>query len=142
MKHIKTLLQIGVAVAVLIPGLSSCIALQGDYPAPALGITTDENFQVLDIKKGSAAEEAGIQVGDVLLCLNGKTNLPPDEWIEILGRMEVGQEYEVTVQRGGETIPITVIARRDPPADIPPGTTATPIPTDQFYVLLSSTTRY
>lgn len=135
MKRTNMLLQTGIAIAVLLLTLSACIGGWGSYPAPALGVTTDENFQVLDIKKGSAAEEAGIQVGDVLLGLDGKSNLSPDEWIEIQGRMEVGQEYEVTVQRGDETITLTVIARRDPPADIPPGTTTTPNPPDQFYVL-------
>lgn len=136
MIRVKTLLQTGIAVAVLILlPLSGCKGAPGSYPAPALGVTIDGNFQVLDIKKGSAAEQAGIQIGDVLLSLNGKTDLPLGEWNEIHARMEVGQEYEVTVQRGDETITLTVIARRDPPAAIPPGTTPTPIPQGQFYTL-------
>lgn len=45
------------------------------YVAPQLGIVTDGDLQVIEIRAGSAADEAGVQVGDVLLDL---TWIPSD----------------------------------------------------------------
>jgi hypothetical protein len=45
------------------------VTVQAALPGGELGITTDENMQVVSIARGSVAEEAGIQVGDVLLAI-------------------------------------------------------------------------
>ena len=45
--------------------LLSC-ALQGDYPAPALGVLVDRNLTVVAVLPDGAGERAGVQVGDVL----------------------------------------------------------------------------
>ena len=118
---------------IAIQGLSACSGPSGSFPAPVLGVTVDKDFLVLDVKDDSAAEQAGIQKDDILLRLNGQSDLSPDEWQVNLGNMELGQEYEVTVQRGNEIITLEVISKRDPPAQIAPGTTPTSIPTDLYY---------
>ncbi|MFN8489286.1 MAG: PDZ domain-containing protein [Caldilineaceae bacterium] len=42
-----------------------------DYAADALGVVVDENMQVLHIEPGRAADQAGVQVGDVLDSVEG-----------------------------------------------------------------------
>ncbi|MEG1991073.1 MAG: S41 family peptidase [Christensenella sp.] len=59
-----------------------------------------------DIKKDSPAERAGIQVGDIILKVDGVdvTKMPVDEIISehVLG--EVGTDVSITVERDGEQI--------------------------------------
>jgi hypothetical protein len=42
---------------------------EASFAGPELGVTTDEKFKVIQIEPGSAAEAAGVQVGDVLVDL-------------------------------------------------------------------------
>lgn len=104
----------------------------GSYPAPSLGVVLDVHFTVIDIQKRSAAEKAGVQVGDVLLTLDGNSYATPDEWIDPLGAMEVGQKYQITVQRGSDTLALEVTAARQAPDIYSPGVTPTPIPSGLY----------
>lgn len=45
------------------------------FAGPVLGVITDKDLQVIEIEPGSAAEKAGVQVGDILLDL---TWIPSD----------------------------------------------------------------
>ena len=55
--------------ALIFAAMLGC-GLQGDYPAPALGVFVDGNLGVVEVLAGGAAEKAGVQVGDVLVSLN------------------------------------------------------------------------
>ena len=46
-------------------------ASEASYAAPELGIVVDEKMQVVHVVIGSAAEKAGVQVGDLLQSLDG-----------------------------------------------------------------------
>ena len=48
----------------------------GSAPAPELGITADPELKVVAVYPGSAAEKAGVQIGDILVDL---TWIPMDE---------------------------------------------------------------
>ena len=66
---------------------------------------------VADIKPGSAAEAAGIQRGDVLLALDGRTIETFDDVVRyITMRPEV--PVEVTVRRNGEEIDFNLVPQR------------------------------
>jgi regulator of sigma E protease len=66
---------------------------------------------VADIKPGSAAEAAGIQRGDVLLALDGRTIETFDDVVRyITMRPEV--PVEVTVRRNGEEIDFNMVPQR------------------------------
>jgi hypothetical protein len=48
--------------------------------APTLGLVTDDRLQVIEVMPGSAAEQAGVEAGDVLLDL---TWIPSDEPMQL-----------------------------------------------------------
>jgi membrane-associated protease RseP (regulator of RpoE activity) len=79
----RHLFNVGCAVVLVSMALIGCIRIpseqpvdthqsipHGLMPAPALGVVVDPDMKVIDIDPGSAAEKAGIQVGDVLLSVD------------------------------------------------------------------------
>lgn len=52
---------------------------EASFAPPELGIATDEKLQVIAIQVGSAAEKAGVQVGDVLVSLTLLPSEPSDD---------------------------------------------------------------
>lgn len=121
-------------VLILAVFLVGCTSTIGDYPAPSLGVVVDANFVVVDMRKGSASELAGVKVGDVLLTLNGSVYTTPDEWIDQIGAIEEGQTYQITVQRGNDIFTLTVTSARPPTPDYIPEITPTPIPSGLYYL--------
>jgi len=76
--------------------------------ADALGLDRPVGALINRVEPGSAAERAGIEVGDVILEVNGRdievfSDLPP-----IVGSIRPGEEVEVTISRWGETQSLTV----------------------------------
>lgn len=119
-----------------IPAIALCLFLvgclsQGSYPAPVLGVSVDKNLIVVDVHKGGAADQAGIQVQDKLLALDGEALNTPEAWWLKISEFEVGETYEVTLERASETPTLPVTAAR-PPINWAPGTTPTAFPTGQF----------
>ncbi len=67
--------------------------------------------QVMMVNPGSPAEKAGLQPGDVILAVNGE----PVFFYNFVKKIEENPEKPVvlTVERGGETLNLTVIPRRE-----------------------------
>ena len=121
-------------IAIILTGsLGSCTSL-GSYPAPTLGVVVDANFTVVDVQKMSAAEESGVQVGDILMTLDGNSYATPDAWKVPLGAMAEGQRYQITLQRGNEIFTLDVTAARQDPDLYAPGVTPTPISSGLYYL--------
>ena len=76
--------------------------------ANALGLDRPVGALVNRVEPDSAAERAGIEVGDVILEVNGRdievfSDLPP-----VVGSVRPGEEVSLTISRWGETQELTV----------------------------------
>jgi len=76
--------------------------------ADALGLDRPVGALVNSVEPDSAAERAGIEVGDVILEVDGReievfSDLPP-----IVGSIRPGREVEMTISRWGETREISI----------------------------------
>lgn len=83
-------------------------------PAPAgwLGVSVQMNgtvdarggrhslVHITDVRPGGPAERAGLQAGDVLLSINGRS--PASGFVEMVGDLEPGDPVTVLVRRDGE----------------------------------------
>ncbi|HMN15754.1 MAG TPA: hypothetical protein PKD55_25845, partial [Bellilinea sp.] len=68
------------------------------FAGPVLGVITDKDLQVIEIEPGSAAEKAGVQVGDILLDLT---------WIPSDAPAYLPESSDV-VYAGGGSVPLTI----------------------------------
>ena len=70
--------------------------------AEELGIDRDNGVYVSKVTEGSAAEEAGLQDGDVITGVDGIETLRNSELLEQLGRRRPGDVVALTVERNGD----------------------------------------
>ena len=108
----------------------------GSRGSPTLGLTLDETFQVIDMQRGSAAEQAGIQRGDVLAEIEFtplEAGTPPSSLLTLVQNLisQTQQAVPLTLLRGGQEIVITVLPMA--PASMPNQPTPTAVPADQVY---------
>lgn len=98
----------GIGFAVPLAELSAVIdAMKAGKPIhpAALGIRVKNGepgkpgVEVLEVRKGSAAEKAGIRIGDRILKLGGRTVSSPTELRFALSRFMAGQTTDVTTRR-------------------------------------------
>ena len=75
------------------------------------GITLDWHFpqaaRIWNVKNGSAAEEAGLKQGDVIVSVGGE-NVTRDTWLTALNRHKQGESVPLTVKRDRRTIKTTI----------------------------------
>ena len=69
--------------------------------AEELGIERDNGVYVAEVTENSAAEEAGLEKGDVITAVDGVTTLRNSELLEQLGRRRPGDEVTLTFERNG-----------------------------------------
>ncbi|WP_369017452.1 RIP metalloprotease RseP [Thermatribacter velox] len=76
----------------------------------AVGVPAQE-LRVIEVIPGGPADRAGLQAGDVVLQVNGKT-MDLEKFVSFLSQ-SAGREIELTIQRQGETKRITVVPEWD-----------------------------
>ncbi|MBQ8296437.1 MAG: trypsin-like peptidase domain-containing protein [Ruminococcus sp.] len=64
---------------------------------------------VVSVEEGSTAEFAGIQVGDVIIGIQGEAVSTSDELNEIKNQYKAGEEITLTITRNGQDIDITLV---------------------------------
>jgi serine protease Do/serine protease DegQ len=83
--------------------------------AKKVGVAVLEGVVIANVQPGSPAEKAGLRARDVVVALNGRPMRTASELRARLGLTPVGEEINLQVHRGGETLGIrTTIA---PPQD-------------------------
>jgi serine protease Do len=85
--------------------------------AAGLGLPQDWGVVLADVTPGGPAEKAGLQIGDIVVSLNGR-RLENARQLEMqLYRYGLGQKISLQLLRGGEklTYPVAVVEREDDP---------------------------
>lgn len=82
-------------------------------PKPYLGIMAAEDadvegVKIMELVPGGPADKAGIKREDVILRIDGKKIVAPEDLVNALNAKKVGEKVSVTVQRGTETIVVTL----------------------------------
>lgn len=100
--------------------------------APVLGVVVDARLRVLHVETGSAAEEAGIRAGDVLVSLGSTSLTGPGAGKGLVWQaMRAGQTMNVALVRDGRSLAVTAQPR--PPKRWRGMPTPTFVPYDQYY---------
>jgi regulator of sigma E protease len=73
-----------------------------------IGILPELNPEVVSVLDGSPAKEAGLQVGDVVLAVNGQPRMPYDKMIETI---RTGQPIAFDIARGDQRFSMTITPR-------------------------------
>jgi S1-C subfamily serine protease len=69
---------------------------------------TQAGLMLLSVEADSPAERAGLQLGDILVTLNGKATADMDELQELLQGNSIGKSLEALVIRGGEPVRVSI----------------------------------
>ena len=77
------------------------------------GATVPAGVEVAEVIEGTAAAAAGIEVGDILLSVDGEPLTTIDQLVAMLRFYRVGDSVAVELERGGErqTITVTLLDR-------------------------------
>jgi putative serine protease PepD len=65
--------------------------------------STSGGAQIASVQTGSPAERSGVQSGDVVTAINGKSISSTEQFIETVDNYAPGQTITLTVKRGGQT---------------------------------------
>lgn len=75
---------------------------------------TTEALLVVAVKEGTAAAEAGLLVGDILVSLDGHSLESPEDLLDLLVGDRVGRPVTARVLRGGTPVDVTATVRERP----------------------------
>lgn len=131
----RKVIPVLMAVTLVVLSVVSCTAtprykvtVSGVSPGPDIGVTVDEEFRVVDIARNSAAEKAGVQVGDILLDLTWIPSDAPAYMPESSDVIYVDRDGFVVDAAGnrlldadGQPITIQDAMQVEPPFDTLPG---------------------
>lgn len=79
-----------------------------------LGLDTDKGFVVRAIYTPSPAADAGVEIHDVILAVDGKTVANLEELQSAIFRHKIGETITFTMQRGRKTLDVQVVAGQAP----------------------------
>ena len=87
---------------------------QAPKPVGYLGVSTRDpgdnsrGAEIVDLVPGGPAERGGIEIGDLVVDVNGKEVIGSDGLVGLLREMAPGTRVSVTVERGGDSEKLTV----------------------------------
>lgn len=84
--------------------------LMGEYKG--IGITIDKENKIVEFIEGSPAKEAGLQIGDKIISVNGTVITETNQITEIIGKANSGDTLKITVTRNAETLTYEVKSKQ------------------------------
>ncbi|MGB7488557.1 MAG: PDZ domain-containing protein, partial [Phormidesmis sp.] len=68
----------------------------------------DSGVVILGIARNSPAQQSGLQLGDVIMSMDGQAVTDASEVQQIVSDTDVGEAIAMTVTRGGQSVEISV----------------------------------
>lgn len=78
------------------------------------GLATDQGVVVMEVFAGGPGAQAGLQQGDVILSVGGKTVMNGEDLREAILAQEIGLQVPVVINRGGQENTLNITAGRIP----------------------------
>lgn len=85
---------------------------------PLLGVSVDDALVVTAVVEGSAAQDAGVQVGDRIVKVAGESVADLAAVRAAIAAVEPGETYDLTVQRDGREQTLQVVRPATPAFDL------------------------
>jgi len=87
-------------------------SLLGEYKG--IGVTLNENNEIINFIAGGAAEESGLQVGDKFIKVNDTdtTNMSVDKIAKMITNANIGDTLKITVKRGEEELTYEIKSKK------------------------------
>jgi Do/DeqQ family serine protease len=82
--------------------------------ADQLGVSTDRGAVVARMSRGTAAYDAGIRPGDVIVAFNGKPVDDPGQFLRMLADAPIGSTAALSVLRGSQRVQVKVLVEQVP----------------------------
>lgn len=79
--------------------------------AEARGVKPYQGLLIKSVRAKSCAQEAGLQVGDVLLAVDGRETVYLPQLVELRSRLQAEQSVPVKVLRGQEPMDLTIVVK-------------------------------
>jgi S1-C subfamily serine protease len=98
-----------VSVTVLRQGEQMTVKVTLDPPfKPYLGVSFANDLRVIEIVDGGPAQRAGLRTTDVIVAVDAKRVMTPDELVAVLRERKAGGVVALAVQRNGEDVKVRV----------------------------------
>jgi serine protease Do len=117
---INSMIAGGLALAVPSSAVERFLATRGERPVlgvalrPVMLADRKLGLLVFDVEAGSAAESAGLMIGDILLGADGQPFTIPDDLAFALSKARSGAALRLDIQRGGQPLVITATITAKP----------------------------
>lgn len=85
-----------------------------EHLARSFDLSVPQGVVVTDIVKGSPADKAGFQQGDVIVEVDGRRIQNPLNMLGVVERLSVGQSYTIRVLRGGQESDLNITVAERP----------------------------
>mgnify|MGYP003323223781 FL=1 len=72
----------------------------------------EKGIRVTTVQEGSAAAQAGLQVGDILRELDGEAVGNTEELVAVLRKLQPGKDYPLTISRGNDQEKLTIVPQQ------------------------------
>lgn len=77
--------------------------------------TKNDGVLIKEVIPNTAAADAGIQPGDLIVEMEGKTVQNATQLIEVMQKKKIGDKVKIKLKRGADTLELEIVLREPPP---------------------------